>query len=189
MRFTVHCVGMLVALGVLLAAGCSRAPIETKKIKTKEEASATKEVSLPAGLIVGNAPEDAFEVAELKLIAKEGEEVVVRGQIGGVDNPFVAGRAVLTLGDMSMIACNLRPDDKCPKPWDMCCDSDRLKKSITVQILGSDGKLLKTGLEGKNDLLPLSVIVVKGKVGPRPDEETLVLQAKHIFVEKKGMVR
>ena len=53
-----------------------------------------------------------------------------------------------------------------------------------MHVAGPDGTLLKVGLKGWHGLAPLSLVVVKGVVGPRPDPGVLVIEAKEIFVEK-----
>ncbi len=159
----------------------------SEKKDEKTSISTAERIEIPGVVFSEKAPDGAVELAKAKENAKEGDEVVIRGRIGGVPDPFVKGRAVLTLCDMSVVACNDQSGDNCPKPWDMCCDPNRFARSAAIQIVGEDGKLLSMDLEGKNGLLPLSVLVVKGKVGPRPDKSSFVVNASEIFVEKPGM--
>ena len=50
--------------------------------------------TLPATLFVAAAPTEFVHVFDLKQSAKEGDQVTVRGRIGGSKEPFVVGRAV-----------------------------------------------------------------------------------------------
>jgi len=141
---------------------------------------------LPDGLFVDAAPQGARNVSEVKASAKEGDVVVVRGRVGG-PAPFVPGRAVLTLADTeNLVACCDRPEDTCPQPWDYCCESkdDISANSATIQVVGADGRPLKADLNGAGGIEPLAFVVVEGSVGPRPDGNVLVIDARHIHVER-----
>jgi len=142
--------------------------------------------TIPATVFVSEAPAGARNVSEVKADAKEGDTIVVRGRVGG-PAPFVPGRAVMTLADTEKLtACSDRDHDPCPKPWDYCCESrdDITANSLTVQVVGPDGRPLKAGLEGAGGIEPLDFVVVTGTVGPRPDANVLVVAASAIYVEK-----
>ena len=142
---------------------------------------------LPAGLVLDAAPEGAVEIAKVKASAKEGDEVVVRGQVGGSREPFVAGRAALTIADGDVLtSCDEMPADGCDAPWDYCCEDPAkiMANSATIQVVGADGRPLKASLEGVGGIEGLKVILVKGVVGPRPDPNVLVINATGIFVEQ-----
>ncbi len=178
--------GFLLVVCLMALAGCGGS--SDQRAKGNGEAAA-KEAELPKGLFVEKAMDGAVDVAQAKAAAKEGDEIVMRGQIGGTKDPFVKGLATLTVCDMSLKGCNSMEGDGCKSPWDMCCESDRNAKSALIQISNAEGKPLNVSLEGKNGLLPLGVIVVKGKVGKRPDPAVLVVHAETIFVEKEGLAR
>jgi len=140
---------------------------------------------LPAGLILKEAPAGAKDVSALKKDAKEGDDVVIRGQIGGDKAPFVNKRAIMRIMDMKLPACNTKPGDDCKTPWDFCCETPETLKanSATIECCNADGKPLKVELKGMNGIDNLSVVVVKGKVTSRIGDN-LIIQASGIFVEK-----
>ena len=140
---------------------------------------------LPAGVLLTEAPKGAAAVTDLKKTAKEGDEVVLRVVIGGRVKPFVEKRAVMTVVDASFENACTKPDDACPTKWDYCCASPEALQanSATLQIVDDKGQPLAIDLNGVAKLKPLSVIVVKGKVGPRPDPGTLLVSAASLFVE------
>ena len=141
---------------------------------------------LPAALFAAAAPADARNVSDVRETAAEGDTVVIRGRVGG-PTPFVPGRAIMTLADAEkLIACSDRENDPCPDPWDYCCESpdDIAANSVTVQVVGNDGRPLKADLEGAGGIAPLDFVVVTGRVGPRPDPAVLVIDATSIHVEK-----
>jgi hypothetical protein len=124
--------------------------------------------SLPTGFFLEKEPESPKDVSETRKAGtiKVGDEVVLRGRVGGSKEPFVGGRAVFTLMGRGLKACNENPDDKCSKPWDYCCETKAgiLANSVTVQVVDAKGQVLRTDLKGRRGLRELSEIVVVGKV-------------------------
>lgn len=143
--------------------------------------------ALPAELFLAAAPEGARGVAEAKKDPKAGDEIVLRGRIGGIDDPFTNGRAIMTVADLEgMKYCGeAGEEDGCTKPWDYCCESPeaKLANTATVRVVGADGKPLAAGLEGAGGMKPLAVVVVKGKVS-RIEGGNLVVDASGIYVER-----
>ncbi|MFN0133164.1 MAG: hypothetical protein ACKVW3_11655 [Phycisphaerales bacterium] len=139
---------------------------------------------LPSGFFVEKQPDSAKDVSEVRKAGtlKAGDEVVLRGRIGGSKEPFVAGRAVLTLMGKGLKACNENPDDKCSKPWDYCCETkqDILANSVTVQVVDAKGQILRTDMKGRRGLKELSEIVVVGKVASA-DGKTVVVNASSVY--------
>ncbi len=142
---------------------------------------------LPAGLVVTASPGKATDVAAAKAAAKEGDEIVIRGRIGGSGDPFVEGIAAMTIVDPVLVPCNeMTMEDGCTQPWDYCCSSpdEMTKSTATIRVVGASGNPVLSDLRHAG-LSPLSTVVVKGRVGPRPDPKVLVIDATAIFVEKK----
>ncbi len=138
---------------------------------------------LPTGFFVEKLPENAKDVSEARKAGggstlKVGDEVVLRGRIGGSKEPFVTGRAVLTLMGRGIKACNENPDDKCSKPWDYCCETkeDILANSVTVQVVDAKGQILRTDMKGRRGLKELTEVIVVGKVASA-DGKALVVNA------------
>ena len=168
---------VVVVLGAAAAGGCEKT--ETVVV-TKTAVVATNFTNC----LVKAEPAGAQGVAELKASAKEGDEVVVRGRVGGSSKPIVGGRAVFTLADSrTLTACNEKEGDACEAPWDFCCHTpDEISAAtISVQVVGADGRPVATDVE-MSGIHPLTTLVIKGKVGPRPDPKVLVVDASEIFV-------
>ncbi len=123
-------------------------------------------------------PAGAIPVAEAKQSAREGDQVVVRGRIGGRREPMNANVAVFVMIDPAIPHCKI---DVCKAPWDYCCETPEsiTINSATVQLVGDTGKPMNIDL-GKHTLKPLDEIVVVGTVGPRPTAEVFVINAKEI---------
>jgi hypothetical protein len=173
--------GLVVGLGVLIVGGgCkdSAAPAAPEKAATE----ATTGSGIPDGVWLASSPAGAKAVAEVKKSAAAGQEVVLTGRIGGRKDPFVSGRAMFMLSDRSIPSCEETHGPGCATPWDYCCEPKEtvLGGTLTVQIVGADGKPLKTGLEGAHGLKPLAEVVVKGKAVGTGSE--MVIDATGIYV-------
>lgn len=140
---------------------------------------------LPTGFFVEKQPESAKDVSEARKRGafKAGDEVVLRGRIGGSKEPFVAGRAVFTLMGRGLKACNENPGDNCSQPWDYCCETkeDILANSVTVQVLDAKGQILRTDIRGRRGLKELSELVVVGTVATA-EGKALVVNAQSVTV-------
>lgn len=182
-RMTMGCALLLGAVVALVGCGDGGAKDAASK-DGRGEPSAGGESALDA-VLVAAAPGEAKSVADLKASAKEGDEVVMRVVIGGRVEPIVANRAVMTVVDASQFNNCLTEEDGCLTPWDYCCvaQEDLLRTSATVQLVDAQGRPLAIDLK-PTKLKPLATLVVKGKVGPRPDPQSLVVNASEIFVEK-----
>lgn len=150
-------------------------------------APAAPQASLPSELFVSEAPQGALNVIDAKKAFQPGETILIRGRIGG-SQPFVKGRASMTLYDVALPPCNANPTDTCPTPWDYCCETkeSRIAHAASVQVLGPDGKALATGLEGAHDLAPLDILIVKGVVDKSSQGANLIVNAQQIFIEERG---
>lgn len=143
--------------------------------------------SLPSGFFVVKQPESAKDVSDVRKAGtlKVGDDVVLRGRIGGSKEPFVAGRAVFTLMGRGLKACNENPDDKCSMPWDYCCEpkQDIVMNSVTVQVVDAKGQALRTDLKGRRGLKELSEIVVVGRIASA-DGKAVVVNATAMHIEQ-----
>lgn len=168
-------------LAAVLATGCK----QSDQPESSTPAATQPAAALPAGLILAEAPPQPLEVVAAK--KKEvGDEVVVRGRIGGREEPFVEGRAIFQLVDSSLPTCSENPGDGCKTPWDYCCEPKAVitAKSLTVQVVGPDGKPLQASLKGQGGLVPMARVIIRGKVEQKPDEKTMTVRADGIYVER-----
>ncbi len=141
----------------------------------------------PAGdstLLLSAEPPGARGVEAVRKAAKDGEEVVVVGRIGGDENPWVEGTAVFLLADESLVPCNEKPGDNCPKPWDYCCETDRLKDcTVQVKFVDAQGEPLASDARELLGVKELATVVVRG-VARRAGEADLSIEAAGVFVKK-----
>lgn len=168
--------------------GCGPANRSTPSIKGDAPLPGTEDGK---NLLMKEAPSGAEGVIAVRESAKDGDEVMIEGRIGGSIDPWVDGRAVFTMVDRSLVPCNERPGDDCSTPWDYCCDTDRLPKSkVTVKFADAAGKTLPTDARQLLGVKELQTVIVAGKA-KRDDEGNLTVLAKGIYIQpslqlKKG---
>lgn len=161
--------------GALVVAACGGSEAPVAASQPSPELTKVLATAAPAG---------ARAVADVKPGAKEGDEIVVSGEVGGSARPVVDGLAVFTLADPAKLtSCNRKPGDTCGTPWDYCCHpaTEIADATITVEVHGADGRPLRTDLSTAG-IRPLAKVVVTGRVGPRPDPRVLVVVATGIHV-------
>ncbi len=162
--------GSVLAAGLVLAA-CGR--------------SGSKQAAAPAGAppawLLASMPEGAVTVGQAKPGAKEGDAVVLRGCIGGREDPMSKDAAVFIMMDPSVPSCAGMEGDACKTPWDYCCESPETitANSATVQVVDAAGAPLAIDLT-RHGLQPLDEVVVVGTVGPRPTPEVLTIRATRV---------
>ncbi len=154
--------------------------------KSGGEAVAAPKISL-APYFTDIAPPSPKSVNELRASARPGDLVSVSGVVMGREAPFVDGRAAFVLADPGKVtSCDKMPMDSgsCKTPWDACCDSPEVKKAntITVQILGADGRVLKQGVKGEHGLKELSHVSLTGTVDKSSTAEAVVINATALHI-------
>ena len=138
-----------------------------------------------ASLLLLKAPEGAITITEARKKPTPGTRVTISGKVMGNDNPIVQSRALLTLGDPTMLeSCDLKPGDENPTPWNVCCaDPDLVRASIaTIQVLDEHGKPVKAGLRGVGGLQELSNLIVVGEVAEGSNADNFLVNATGIHV-------
>ena len=167
---------LLLTLGVLFATGCGNS--DDSSSGSVDDGAA---VDLNA-LLLEAAPEGATPITELKESAEEGDEVIVHVVVGGNETPIAEGLAVATVVDISLDNHCLAEDDHCPMPWDYCCTARDLitANSATIQLVDEQGAVVSADFSELFE--PQATLTVIGTVGPRPNDQVLVIYATGIHV-------
>ena len=162
----------LLAFALLIVAGCSES--NSNPINNQTQNSTQNEM---ASWVLTSEPQGAVSVTEAKSIAKEGDEIVIRGRIGGRPNPMDAASPVFTIVDLELEYCGQNTSDGCTSPWDYCCETpDTIStNSATIQVVSDDTVDLTSELE------PLDEVILRGTVGPRTDERLLIIRANGVY--------
>lgn len=171
------CVASL-CLAALLLAGCGDG---------SNDASADNNPSADArpAWLLSDAPGQATAVGEAKTSVQAGDEVKIVGRIGGRLKPMEPGSPVFLIVDPSVPSCAELHEDACPTPWDYCCEppNSLMANSATVQLLDASGAPSAVDPIAAG-LSPLDEVVVVGKVGPRPSDQVLTIQATGVYVQQ-----
>lgn len=156
---------------LIMLSGCSESTTPQAESSSSADQSATQ------AWILTSAPAGDVSVTEAKASAKEGDQIVIRGRIGGRHEPISAGSPVFTIVDLGLEYCGQSNDDKCGTPWDYCCETPGTiaTNTATVQVQGDAIDLTGAGFE------PLDEVVLIGTVGPRPSEQVLTITASGIY--------
>ena len=97
--------------GLLVLPGCSQ-----ESSTTTSQASNSASAVDGSKYLLNSEPEDVKGVIKVREEAKDQDDVVIVGRIGGSENPWVEGRAAFSIVDPSLKPC----EEGCPKPWDYC---------------------------------------------------------------------
>ena len=134
--------------------------------------------------VLSSEPGEVQTVIDVRKSAKDDDEVVLVGKIGGSENPWIEGRAIFTLVDESLKSCDQIPGDNCPVPWDYCCATDKLKDaSALIKFVDENGQPIKTDARELLGVRELTQVVIKGKA-KRDDDGNLTVLASGVFVKK-----
>ena len=130
-------------------------------------------------------PKDPTSVIRVRDEAANDDEVLLIGCIGGSSNPWIEGRAAFTIVDLSLKSCNETLDDRCPTPWDYCCETDKLPTSgALIKFVDDSNRVIKADPKTLFGVKELSTVIIKGSA-QRDDADNLTVLASGIFVKKK----
>ena len=130
-----------------------------------ENAPSAPASDVPERFYLASAPPSAQPVGAVVATAKDGDEVVVTGRVGGAKKVFIDGFAAFTIIDAIVPPCGVGKMDDCKTPWDYCCDAPEVlaKNGLSVELV-ADGQPLRANARGFHGLDHLSTVVVTGKV-------------------------
>jgi hypothetical protein len=135
--------------------------------------------ALPAGVYSSEEISGSQSVIEVKSSAKAGEQVVIRGRIGGVPDSVREGQASFTL-----VSPELGYEAGKEEAWlyPGVGAETVAAHACTVQFADANGKPLAVELRGRHGLKPGAEVVVKGKVA-RNESGELVVSATQYHVK------
>lgn len=135
--------------------------------------------------LLDTEPEGAGNVIQVREEAGTDDDLLVVGRIGGSSDPWIDGRAAFTIVDLSVKSCNDTLDDKCPTPWDYCCETSKLPNSTAlVKFVDKANQVVKADARTIFDLQELSTVVIKG-TAKRDEAGNLTVLAYGLFVKQK----
>jgi hypothetical protein len=164
-------------VAIALAAGCSQSNPPAAKAPAADGAK----------YLLAAEPAGAKTVKEVRGKAKDGDEIVIVGRIGGSAKPWIEGRAGFQFVDASFASCNEREGDSCPTPWDYCCETkeDLARGMATVKIVNDQGQTVDADARQLLGLKELDTVVVRGRA-KRDDQGNLTVLAAAIHRRPAG---
>lgn len=126
-------------------------------------------------------PKGASDVIALRKDAKDKQEVIVVGRIGGRPNPWIKGMAAFSIVDRSLKPCNEIEGDTCKTPWDYCCESDLGKATLLVTLVDENGKIVKQDARKLLGVKELDTLTIVGKA-KRDQSGNVTVLASKVFV-------
>jgi hypothetical protein len=173
-------------IACLTVVGCGRENTPTGGASAAAPSVATPQTEVDkARFLLAAEPAGAKGVRDARNDAKDGDDVVMVGRIGGEKQPWVEGRAAFRVVDAAFKPCNEREDDGCKTPWDYCCDdTDELHKGMaTVKVVDSAGKTVPVDARELLGVKELQTVVVKGKA-KRDVQGNLTVLASGLYVRR-----
>jgi hypothetical protein len=169
----------LALFAAFLAAGCG---MQGTSSDTSPTVSAPRAAAEKTPFLLAAEPAGAKGVTDARMDAKDGDDVVVFGRIGGEKKPWVDGRAAFWVVDSAFKACNDKADDDCKTPWDYCCDDpgELHKGMATVKIVDGEGKTIAVDARELLGVKELQTVVVKGKA-KRDEQGNLTVLASGVY--------
>jgi hypothetical protein len=158
---------VVVLLGVVL--GCTRSQDEAVAVVSSD-------------FLLTEEPSGAIDVLAARKDAKDQQDVVVVGRIGGRPNLWIEGTAAFPIVDRSLKPCNEIEGDTCATPWDYCCEPELPGATALVMLVDDAGETLK---QDPREMLPvkeLQTVVVQGKA-KRDDADNLTILASKVYVQ------
>lgn len=178
MKKIICCVALL---GMMSAVGCKQED-ESQSSQTAPESNAGTS-TVDAKYIMTEEPDGAEDVIAVRESAKDGDEILITGRIGGEMKPIVDGLVAFKIVDHSLNACSDIEGDNCATPWDYCCETDKLPGATAfVELHDKDGNLVKGDAKEILNVKELSTVVVKGKA-ERDDAGNLTVVAESVYVK------
>ncbi len=139
------------------------------------------DTGIPSSLLLETEPEGVVGIAEVLQSSAVGDEVVVKGWIGGSGSPLVAERAVMTVVDASVYN-KCRDEECCETPWDYCCATEEAKANMaSIRVVAADGQLVAKGFEGFGGIDASRQVTIRGKISTL-EAGVLVVDASGVWV-------
>ena len=166
-----------VGLVIVTAVGCAQQSATEPVAVAPASAAATS-------FLLSDEPAGAKTVIEVRKAAKDKDDVVIVGRIGGSAHPWIKGRAAFSIVDQTLKACSDIPGDDCPIPWDYCCETDKLPTSkALVKFVDDSGSVIKEDARALLNVKELQTVVIRG-TAQRDEAGNLTVLANGIFVKK-----
>ena len=156
-------------VGLTFFAGCGRSSDDRVGERAKSPVVDSTKV------LIIDEPQGALGVTELREQAKDEDDVVLIGRIGGVVEPRVEGRSAFAVVDASIELCD---GGVCACCKDKVCDVTAL-----VKVVDTHGQLFKTDARELLNVKENDLVVVPGKA-QRDDAGNFTTLASGVYIRR-----
>jgi len=164
---------------LLAAAGCSQQPTQA----TARSVSPTPPIDT-ARYLLPEEPDGAVGVMIAREEAKDQDEIVLVGRIGGQKNPWIEGRAAFLMIDAAMtIVADGEMSEEGQVCMDDCCASLRTECTTLVKVVDDQGSVLAVDARKLLNASENDMVVVKGRV-QRDEEGSFSVAANGVYVRR-----
>jgi hypothetical protein len=167
----------VVLMAIVLLAGCGQ-PGPRGASQGNDSSPVAPPTITDGKLLLKSEPVGVKGVIEVRKSARDGDEVVVVGRVGGTDKPFTEGRASFLIVDPSLKPCEDGGCDYCETPAE-----ELAVARASVKFVDGQGKTLPTGARELFGIKELTTVVVKGKAN-RDDKGNLTIVGSGLYVRK-----
>lgn len=177
------CIAWMALPCTMIVAGCGRPSADGSS------SSAVTEVSTSAAdaakYVLAEEPDGAVGVIAARDQARDGDEIVLIGRIGGSKKPWIEGRAAFMVIDASMSVVGDGEESGVGEIClDECCAALRAECTTLVKLVDEQGRVLS--VDGRR-LLNAAVddlVVIHGHVQRDQEEGTFVVVADGVHVRR-----
>ncbi len=131
-------------------------------------------------------PQAAGDVIAVREKAKDQQDLLVVGRIGGKKNPWIKGVAAFPIVDASLQSCDQKGHN-CPNPWDYCCSPNLAKAMVLVIFVDETGQPIKKDARELLGVKELDTVVVQGKAR-RDKAGNVVIMASKLHIHSDSEV-
>lgn len=146
--------------------------------------AATKPIASAAAYLLPDEPDGAIGVIEARESAKDGEEIVVVGQIGGSSHPWIDGRAAFTLLDASMSV--VAEGEECSGEqicMGDCCRAERVCCTTLVKVINDAGELIPVDARNLLGVTAEDTVVIRGKA-KKDEKGNFLVVASGVYIRR-----
>jgi hypothetical protein len=135
--------------------------------------------------LIKEEPAKAAGVIAVRNNAKDQQDVLVVGRIGGKKNPWIRGVAAFPIVDQSLQSCDQKGHN-CPYPWDYCCSANLSKSMVLVIFADEKGEPIKKDARELLGVKELDTVVVQGKARRDKVGNVVIMASKlHIHTDNE----
>lgn len=133
--------------------------------------------------LLNEEPDGAVGVIAARESAEDGKPLVMVGCIGGVANPWIAGRAAFTVLDASMTVVAEGEMAEGAICTEACCDEERLSCTAMVKVVDAEGQLIAVDSRQLLGLKEADMVVVEGKA-QKDKAGNFVMLANRVYIRR-----